>query len=498
MTTGLNVSRIVNVQVNISPLAAQRRGFGTLLILGDSTVIDGQERFRTYTDSESVGDDFGLVAPEYLAAELYFSQVPKPRQLMVGRWLQAATSGFLRGGVMTAADQVTALAALTVIEDGTIKVTVDGGTAADITGIDMSAQTTLEGCATVITTAMTTATAGCTCVFDGTRFNIISATTGVDSSVGFAAAVGSGTDISALLRCTAATASGLVPGYAAEEPVASVAAMANQSGAWYGLNFATTNALSDSQILAVAAYIEAASTARVFGVTETNANVLDSTYTTDIAYKLEDLSYRRTVTTYSANEHAICSALGRAFSVNFSANRSTITLKFKQMPGITSEVLTESQALALAAKKCNVFAAYNNDTAIFQEGVMADGSFFDEVHGLDWFADAMQNALYNLLYTSRTKIPQTEPGVNQLVAEAAKVCEEAINNGLIAPGTWNADGFGQLERGDFLPEGFYIYAEPIDDQAQADREARKAPVMQVAVKLAGAFHTIDAIVNVNR
>jgi len=43
-----------------------------------------------------------------------------------------------------------------------------------------------------------------------------------------------------------------------------------------------------------------------------------------------------------------------------------------------------------------------------------------------------------------------------------------------------------------------VYAAPVESQSQADREARKAPVIQIAVKLAGAVHFVDVIVNVNR
>ncbi len=41
---------------------------------------------------------------------------------------------------------------------------------------------------------------------------------------------------------------------------------------------------------------------------------------------------------------------------------------------------------------------------------MANGDFFDERHGLDWLQNYVQNNLYNLLYTSTTKVPQTDPG----------------------------------------------------------------------------------------
>jgi hypothetical protein len=38
----------------------------------------------------------------------------------------------------------------------------------------------------------------------------------------------------------------------------------------------------------------------------------------------------------------------------------------------------------------------------------------------------------------------------------------------------------------------------VDDQDQSEREERKAPPMQIAVKLAGAIHTADVIISINR
>ncbi|MCT9017190.1 DUF3383 domain-containing protein, partial [Cupriavidus gilardii] len=47
-------------------------------------------------------------------------------------------------------------------------------------------------------------------------------------------------------------------------------------------------------------------------------------------------------------------------------------------------------------------------------------------------------------------------------------------------------------------KGYYVYAPPIALQSQADREARKSVSFQVAAKEAGAIHTVDILVNVNR
>ena len=82
----LDLRRVVNVTVNLSPVAAQRRGFGTLMIMGDSNVISVNERYRTYQNLEAVANDFSLTAPEYLAAALYYGQTPQPSHLIICRW----------------------------------------------------------------------------------------------------------------------------------------------------------------------------------------------------------------------------------------------------------------------------------------------------------------------------------------------------------------------------------------------------------------------------
>ena len=129
---------------------------------------------------------------------------------------------------------------------------------------------------------------------------------------------------------------------------------------------------------------------------------------------------------------------------------------------------------------------------------MVNGYFFDEVHGTDWLQNAVQTAIYNLLYTSLTKVPQTDGGVNIIVSTICQQLDQAVTNGLVAPGVWNAGGFGAIKQGDMLAKGYYVYAQPLASQSQADREARKAPVIQCAIKLAGAVHSVDCIINVNR
>ncbi|EIX9561036.1 hypothetical protein AZZ74_002070 [Klebsiella pneumoniae] len=268
---------------------------------------------------------------------------------------------------------------------------------------------------------------------------------------------------------------------------------------WYGLAIADSADLVEADVISVAAAIEASSLSRILAVTTDDVNVLVAGNTDNIGYKLKAAGYGRTFWQYSSSsKYAAISAFGRAFTVNFTGNNTTITLKFKTEPGVTYETLTTTQAAAIDSINGNVYVYYANDTAIIQQGVMANGDFFDERHGLDWLQNYVQTNLYNLLYTSATKIPQTDAGVTRLMTNVEASLDQAVNNGLIAPGVWNGGPIGQIESGDTLTKGYYVYADAVANQAQSDREARKSPVIQAAIKLAGAIHYGDVQINVVR
>lgn len=603
--TGLNVSDVVNVQVNIAPIAATFSNFGSLVIIGSSPVIDTTERMRLYTTLAGVTSDFGISAPEFLAADLFFSQSPQPAFLYIGRWAQFDTKGILHGGVMTPTQQL--LSNFTSISNGAMIVYVDG-VPCSLTGIGLTGALNLNGVAADIQTELQTFAAGATFVWDSNnqRFDITSGTSGATSSVSAAAAPtssgwinfaanplasatvtlngttvtfvsssptgnqvliggttaitmanlvnfanasadvniskltlslpnvvntkvyvvskltgapgdaytlaaslatvsgatltgGSGTDLSILTNTIISTASAPVIGLAAESALSCISTLDNMSGVWYGAIFATSVLPTDADYIAVSGYIEGANRAHIFGVSTQEPKVLDATDNSDIASALKTLNYKRTFDQYSSSSpYAAASIFGRAFTVNFAANNSTITLKFKQEPGIVAEFLTESQAQTITNKHCNVFINYQNSTAIIQQGVMANGFFFDEVHGTDWLANAIQTNVYNLLYQTPTKIPQTDAGTHLIVNEINDTLKAAVNNGLIAPGKWTGPPLGQLNTGDTLTLGYYTYAPPVATQAQADREARKSVPIQVAIKMAGAIHSANVIVTVNR
>lgn len=492
MSQGLPLSDAVNVQINMAPIAAAMRNFGSLLILGPSPVIGVTERVRPYT-MDGLNQEFGMLAPETQAANLYFSQQPKPTTLYVGRWAKTATSGQLIGATLTSAQQ--ALSNFTSIKAGGLQISVDG-TAKSLTAIDLTGVTSMNGVAGAITTALS-GVATVAWNAPRNRFEVVSASNGSASSLSYATPPATGTDLSALVGLNQGFASAPVAGINAESLAAAVQACATSID-WYGLLVADPSVTGDS-VASVSAYIEAATPSRVFGITSQDPGILDPTNTTDIASRVQALKYQRTFVQYSSSSaFAAASIFGRAFTVDFTANNSTITLKFKQEPGVTAETLTPAQAATLRSKSCNAFVNYSNSTAIIIEGTMANGYFFDEVHGLDWLQNQAQTNVFNELYLSPTKIPQTDPGLNRIAVAVERACEGGVTNGLIAPGVWNAPGFGAITQGQTLTKGYYVYMPPVASQNVSDRAARKAPTMQVAVKLAGAVHFANVIINVNR
>jgi hypothetical protein len=609
MANLLSVSDVVNVTVDLSPVAATYRNFGAGLILGDSAVVDVDERIRAYSDILGVTQDFGVNAPEYKAAVLHFAQSPRSNILYIGRWASAATKAVFRGRVLSAAERLLSL--FTAVTSGAMFMYIDGVPRA-LTFSTWAGVSNLNGVAAIIQTALQAAVASSTCVYNSTyhRFEITCGTTGDDSKLSFAQAPtafgtltfggqptpttdavtingvtlnfvasnpgtndvlkgadlaetlanlaqvinstadvelgkvtavvqpgdnptkvyivskttgtggnaytlaktgsvitvsgatlsgGTGTDVSALLGLRVTDSGRIAQGSAAESLAEAVAAVDDVSGDWYGLTLAAAAEFTDLEIIEAAQYIEANATSRIFGVTTMDPGVLDPVITTDIASKLKDLELKRTFVQFSSSSpYAATSLFARASTVNFNANRSTITLKFKQEPSVVAEELTKTQAATLKAKHCNVFAKYQNLTAIIQEGVMANGYYFDEVHGTDWLQNKLQEDVWNLLYTSTTKIPQTDDGMHQIVTVLNASMAAAVNNGLVAPGVWTGPAIGQLKYGDTMNYGYYVYAPLMASQSQADREARKAPPIQIAAKLAGAIHFADVLVTCNR
>lgn len=131
-----------------------------------------------------------------------------------------------------------------------------------------------------------------------------------------------------------------------------------------------------------------------------------------------------------------------------------------------------------------------------------NNGYTDDIVNQLWLKKKFEVNGFNYLRQTNTKIPQTEQGMTGLKNAYAQVCETGINNGVIGVGLeWNsAIPFGDPEdfKRNIREHGYYIYSIPIAQQSQTDREARKAPLVQIAIKFSGAIHSSDVLVNIER
>lgn len=189
---------------------------------------------------------------------------------------------------------------------------------------------------------------------------------------------------------------------------------------------------------------------------------------------------------------------GRGLSTNFDGSNTTQTQQLKDLitiqpdPSMTQTIYNKCKTAGV-----DIYVSFQGVAKIATSGA---NSFWDQVYNLLWFVGALEVAGFNYLAEVATKVPQTENGMDGLKGAYRKVCEQAVTNAYSAPGVWNsATTFGN--QAEFIENiaqrGYYIFSVPVALQSQVAREDREAPLVQIALKEAGAIHSSTVIVNIN-
>jgi hypothetical protein len=479
------VSSVVNVTIGTAPTFPSRQGFGTINIIGPSPVIGALERSRIYNSILGVGADFATNTEEFLAAQVYYGQNPRPRQIVISRRVAAPIGAQLRGG----SNSERVLANWTAVTTGSLKLTI-GAVTKDVLAISFAAATNLPGVAAILQTAIraadvSSAFASATVQYKDSRFYLTSGVTGATSTIGYAAVAASGVDISgAFLNWTAATGARPDDGHDTETLVDALTAAQDANQDWFGFAF-TKEMRDDPQNLDAAAWAQAR--VKMFAYDSDDRTNLDPLNDSSLGYQMDQATYDHTmgVFNHTPDGYAAVSAMARAFIVNFNVANSTITLKFKILPGILPEVdLKASEKASL--DKIHMNAYYNvGGNPMFGEGFVFGGRFFDEVHGIFWLQNAIETNVFGKLYTDQTKTAMTDPGVASLQGKVEEGLDQGVNNGLLAP--------GYLPDGTYLQKGYRTEAVKVKDHNQSDKEARIGPPITFDCIGAGAIHGISIV-----
>lgn len=199
---------------------------------------------------------------------------------------------------------------------------------------------------------------------------------------------------------------------------------------------------------------------------------------------------------YNQDYNNIGGFAGFALDQQYDQTDGVKTLHGKSLTGIETTPVSETLAAELTAAGVNFYASYgspDNSVAVFTNGFAGGGKYFDFVMGIDYLRNSIETSVFNGQRSRRTT-PQTPKGMMMIKTDIIKSMDKGVTNGLIAAGVWNSQGIGEVEMYDYLPNGYYIYHESINNQAQTDREGRKAPPFTVLAKGAGSLHGADILI----
>ncbi len=220
---------------------------------------------------------------------------------------------------------------------------------------------------------------------------------------------------------------------AQETALEAVTACREASPLWYACMLVSSG-LVDADHLAVAGYVETVNPATIYVVTASAAGIPAGT-ANNLAEELQGAARKRTLIMYSTDQddehpdniYATASLMGYAMGANTGLAKSAYTLKFKSLPGIYVEPLTQAEATELASQNCNFYANFGNYYDWFTEGKMANGWFFDKLMNIDMLVSDIQLNVADLLNGKATLNIKNKEGVIETTEYVAEKMDSVMD-----------------------------------------------------------------------
>lgn len=480
------ITYFVNAQAVTAGQGLEPLKLSTILLLSDETPandIDGA--YIIARSATTVGNQWGTTTETYQQATAVFAQ--SPNILNNDGYLIVAPYQGATAGTLTTTDLSANLDTLKEVLDGALTVVVNGTTYA-LTDINLTSAESIEDVADLIGSRLSAATVTAS---DNTII-FTSNIAGAGTSVELVETSGATTDLygTSYLNGAAATA---VEGVASTETLTE--AIERLAEILYFEGIITTKTVGDEEIQAASATVQALQN-RILMNPQSSTTALTGIFT-----QINNANTRNLLYTYGAdsdtaakNARLFAAAyLSRLLAVNYDGSNTTLTMNLKDLSGIVADTNISETILAQCANVgVDCFPSVEGLAKVVSNE--QNGMYSDQVANQIWLVDTIQVEVFNVLATTRTKVPQTEQGANLIMSAIKDVCVQGVTNGYLAPGTWNsADTFGNQE--DFLRNieefGYYIWHQPVSEQSQTEREARKCVPFMVACKEAGAVHSAN-------
>lgn len=320
---------------------------------------------------------------------------------------------------------------------------------------------------------------------------------GADVTIGYASSASSITDLSSILALTQSTAASRIDGYTPGGLVSEVALIQTAARCAGRSVFAWTldRQYRDTQDQKDFADWAEAQDQAYFSACTNSVQAYNTADTTNIGFYAHNKGYIKTSVMYHNNPQVYpdVSYAALALSVNYALENSTLTMKFKQLTGIETVPLTETQLSSLKARRINTYVSMGNSSSVVREGVQSADSWFTDSHvNLSNYKEELQVEVFNVFMRNK-KVKYTSAGQDLLVSAAAKINNRYIRNGTFADReeetTDNETGYTTLPACTITPA-------PIYSATTSERANRVAPPIVIVAYEAGAFHSVAIDVTV--
>lgn len=402
---------------------------------------------------------------------------------------QASTPAKLTSGEITLAD-------LHNVTDGAMTLDINGVTL-NLHGLNFAtygSSLTLNEVVQILTAAI-----GSNGLVETSGQSIVISTSqqGADVTTGYASSASSITDLSAILALTQSTAASRIDGYTPGGLVSEVALIQTAARCAGRSVFAWTldRQYRDTQDQKDFADWAEAQDQAYFSACTNSVQAYNTADTTNIGFYAHNKGYIKTSVMYHNNPQVYpdVSYAALALSVNYALENSTLTMKFKQLTGIETVPLTETQLSSLKARRINTYVSMGNSSSVVREGVQSADSWFTDSHvNLSNYKEELQVEVFNVFMRNK-KVKYTSAGQDLLVSAAAKINNRYIRNGTFADReeetTDNETGYTTLPACTITPA-------PIYSATTSERANRVAPPIAIVAYEAGAFHSVAIDVTV--
>lgn len=288
-------------------------------------------------------------------------------------------------------------------------------------------------------------------------------------------------------------------GGSAQTPSELVSKLEQKGVAYYGL-YAVPK-LTDGQIIEFGTAVASTAKRHIFYYTALADYMLDYTASNPL-YQLAMLNNHRIVVQLNKlnDRHAVVALMVQAGSTSWTGTNTAQTMKFKsQSVNQVDENIDTNMANKADRLGINYYASFDGLPMLAEGRTLGSSVFFIDSQT---FRDELESTAKINVATflkSRNKVPQDDEGQTQVMNVLNATFEQFADAGAIGRGLrWNGSGFGLLNTGDILPNGYYTYSKNFSTQSQNDRELRKGMPIQCAVKESGAIHSLDIVIVMER